>query len=279
MLTSGIPGREQYAKVADEAAFTALYDYSRRFGASHAAGGRSSALYGLKWVADPFLQWSRRWEYVYVLQRLQAWRQADPGPADIVDAGSGFTFFPFYLQSIDPECRIMCFDNDPTVGNAMREIADAPVPSFHLEDLEDLSQDDATVDAVYSVSVIEHTANPKRVVDEVRRVLKPGGLFVCTFDVAFEPSSQMSVARVRDLLQHLSRGFESDVEQPAAELDALREGSSSTVTTDWIAQVARDTLPWRYPRLIWLYDALRGRFRSSLYRPMTFYCGCYVKPR
>lgn len=50
------------------------------------------------------------------------------------------------------------------------------------------------------------------------------------------------------------------------------------VTTTWVAEEHPERLPWKNPRLVWLYDAFRGRFRSRLYRPMTFYCGSFVKP-
>jgi len=47
--------------------------------------------------------------------------------------------------------------------------------SFHHGDAEDIPFDDATFDVVYSNGVIHHTPNTARVVDEIYRVLKPGG--------------------------------------------------------------------------------------------------------
>lgn len=49
---------------------------------------------------------------------------------------------------------------------------------------------DATADVVLSVSLLEHVPQPERVLDEIRRVLKPGGLiltdipFVCGYHAA-----------------------------------------------------------------------------------------------
>jgi hypothetical protein len=54
----------------------------------------------MKWVKDPFLQWSRSWEYVFVLQRVRVWCMTHPETARVADAGSGFTFFPFLFREL-----------------------------------------------------------------------------------------------------------------------------------------------------------------------------------
>lgn len=38
---------------------------------------------------------------------------------------------------------------------------------------------DNTFDIIFSKSVIEHLRNPEKMVDEVYRILKPGGIFIC----------------------------------------------------------------------------------------------------
>ena len=45
-------------------------------------------------------------------------------------------------------------------------------------DAETLPFDDASFDVVYSWGVIHHSAHPETIVSEVRRVLRPGGVFV-----------------------------------------------------------------------------------------------------
>jgi len=50
--------------------------------------------------------------------------------------------------------------------------------NFYNMNAEDLSKfDDDTFDLIYSFGVIHHTVNPDKIINEVRRVLKPGGTF------------------------------------------------------------------------------------------------------
>ncbi len=277
MLSSGIPRISEYLELDKEPDFKRLLDYSRKFRAEVEAHDVFSRLYSIKWVEDPFLQWSRRWEYVYVLQRLEDWWEHKPHGLDIADAGSGFTFFPFYLQKLRPDARICCIDADPIAGRAIDEAVRVlgNGPSFSLEDLEKLNQVSGSLDAVFSVSVIEHTGNPKQVVEEIHRVLKPGGMFVCTFDVSFETGSPMHVKQVEQLVNLLHNLFDRQDDEDISIIDSVEK--SNRITTTWISRAYPDRLPWRNPRLVWLYDALRGRFRSTLYRPMTFYCGTFIK--
>lgn len=277
MLSSGIPGIAAYQALDEEREFSRLHEYSRTFQMKAASADGHSRFYAARWVYDPFLQWSRRWEYVYALQRLESWWQHMPPSLDIADAGSGFTFFPFYLQELHPGARILCIDADPTAGRAIAEATRVfgSGPKFALDDLENLTRASDSIDAIVSISVIEHTRNPGRVVEEMHRVLKPGGLFVCTFDVSFESESPMHVDRVEFLVQRLHSLFDTEGEEEPGIRDSATR--SDCVTTAWVSGEFPERLPWRYPRLVWLYDALRGRFRRNLYRPMTFYCGTFTK--
>lgn len=277
MLRGGIPLVGEYRELDTDPDFRRLLEFSRSFRASIASANGASRIYSARWVDDPFLQWSRRWEYVYVAQRLEDWWKRNPDAIDVADAGSGFTFFPFYLQQRKPDSRICCIDFDPVAGRAIDAASQdfGSGPSFSLDDLEDLDRASESLDAVYSVSVIEHTANPHDVVAEIHRILRKGGIFVCTFDVSFEPRSPMYLNRVDKLVTHLQQLFDTqDTMQPGGIANVEQ---ADVVTTTWVSKTFPDRLPWRFPRFVWIYDVLRGRFRSGLYRPMTFYCGTYIK--
>jgi ubiquinone/menaquinone biosynthesis C-methylase UbiE len=50
--------------------------------------------------------------------------------------------------------------------------------SLHVMDAEQLTFEDASFDVVYSFGVLHHTAVPERAFREIRRVLRPGGVFI-----------------------------------------------------------------------------------------------------
>lgn len=61
---------------------------------------------------------------------------------------------------------------DLEVANALRARAHAPAMAF---DGRRLPFDDATFDGVYCSNVLEHTPDPNSIIDELARVLRPGG--------------------------------------------------------------------------------------------------------
>jgi SAM-dependent methyltransferase len=62
---------------------------------------------------------------------------------------------------------------------------------WQITDSERLPFSDQSMDVVTSYSVIEHQASKQRAIEEVARVLKPGGLLAISFDVC-EPELGMS---------------------------------------------------------------------------------------
>src|SRR5438132_10352251 len=72
--------------------------------------------YGKLWAKDTFRLWSRRWEYPFVAQRVSQFAQQQPGeaPFRVLDAGSGVTYFPYFLRAEIPRSEITCFDSNPS---------------------------------------------------------------------------------------------------------------------------------------------------------------------
>lgn len=168
-----------------------------------------------KWPRDPLRTWSRVWEYPYVKFHLEAWRRssmsvvgADPRVADI---GSGVTFFPFYLAQNGMD--IVCVDVDPTcerdIQRASYIVPTAPGRvSFRLTEAKQLPFDDEEIDALYCISVLEHVPDFPRLVSEMARILKPGGLCVLTVDLDLVGNGELSIEDRRRLIDSLERSFE-----------------------------------------------------------------------
>ncbi|MBI4180130.1 class I SAM-dependent methyltransferase, partial [bacterium] len=61
---------------------------------------------------------------------------------------------------------------------------------FHIEPMQSLTWPDQCFDRVFSISVLEHiqpAADQKNAVEQMARVLKPGGLMLLTLDYAERP--------------------------------------------------------------------------------------------
>jgi SAM-dependent methyltransferase len=141
------------------------------------------------------LHWSRRYEYPYAIMNMGA-SDSSKG-LKILDCGSGTGPLQFYLAmngynvySLDLDLRALekvakfkSTNNLETLYPAYGNILDLPFP-------------DGYFDRVFSISVLEHvvyllkedtTVILKGFVNELLRVLKPGGLVVLTFDVNMSP--------------------------------------------------------------------------------------------
>ena len=86
----------------------------------------------------------------------------------------------------------------------------------------------------------------------------------------------MNVHRVEELVSQITRVFDVSPDWQHIDFESL-PNDDRIVTTHWDHPAVKAGLPWRNPWLVWLYDVLRGRYRSTLYRPMTFCCGSFTK--
>ena len=93
VLDDGIPLLADYQALLQMADFKQLERFSDQFVAETRPFLKD---YRRRWVTDPLHQWSRQWEYPYVVARIQA-LLASQGekPIRALDVGSGITFLPF----------------------------------------------------------------------------------------------------------------------------------------------------------------------------------------
>lgn len=147
---------------------------------------------------DIFRAGTRGWEYPWVLDRLAAL----PAGAEILDGGCGASAFPEMLarRGFRPT-GLDRFDR----GDGRAEDG---IPLSHRKryagtvrfvdgDLHDIPLASETFDAVSCISVMEHIvishrhapAYHLRCLDEMKRILRPGGLLVCTYDTILHPGA------------------------------------------------------------------------------------------
>jgi SAM-dependent methyltransferase len=239
--------------------------------------------YGKLWAKDTFRLWSRRWEYPFVTQRVIQFAQHEQrsqntgAPFRLLDAGSGVTFFPYYIRKEVPRSEITCFDSNNTyhpmfaaVNNTMGESRVKFVEGM----LQKLPFEADSFDAVCCISVLEHTGDYGAILDEFARVLRPGGLLVITFDLSLDGKFELPKQRAAELLSDLSKKFvvSNDVD-PHTELNRMDDPARERIlTTDYVRETQPDLLPWKHPTLKAVHDLVTGHGWTGGFRSKSVYC-------
>ena len=236
--------------------------------------------YGKLWAKDTFRLWSRRWEYPFVAQRVldaAAKGQATDGPFRLLDAGSGVTYFPYFLRAQNPRIEVTCFDSNASyhpMFEAVNQTMDETKVKFEEGWLQKLPFGDKSFDAVCCISVLEHTSNYGEILDEFARVLRPGGLLVLTFDLSLDGRFELPRAVAADLLAELSRKFNApadvDLQQELAKMEKPAE--AGILTTDHIRETQPYLLPWKHPMLKAAHDLVKGHGWTGGFRSKSVYC-------
>lgn len=264
-LPGGIPRAAEHERLLASPGHERIGRFAARFRERH-----------LQRVAkDPFRQWSRGWEYPFAAAALQEGLAGTERPR-LLEAGCGFTFFPYLLTELVPGIEITGVDAQPELAGAFAEARDEPgadAIAFRPGDLAALPDETGAFDAVACISVLEHVDEPAAVLREMRRVLKPGGLLVLTFDIAIDSDYAIPVDRAQEVLRELARLFP---DTPVPGRDDLRAQLSGgpLLTTRRIAARDRASMPWASPLMSTLGSLRHGYLPRSLgYRNLTVWCG------
>ena len=88
-----------------------------------------------------------------------------------------------YDHMIAAHCQqlVACDINEADIEYAKALNAAVENVEYRVEDALNLSFEDNSFDLIISVDVIEHVGQPERMVEEISRVLKPGGIAMITF--------------------------------------------------------------------------------------------------
>jgi SAM-dependent methyltransferase len=136
-----------------------------------------------------FTTWSKIWEYPWLW--FAALGRIDWAGKYLVDLGSEISPMPWLLATLGAKVTLIEVDEQwvPT-WEKLREQLQVNV-TWHVVGSEAIPIPSASADAVTSFSVIEHQPNKRAAIDEVARVLKPGGVFAVSFDIC-EPVMGMT---------------------------------------------------------------------------------------
>jgi SAM-dependent methyltransferase len=269
-LPAGIPAQARYEALLASPEFAALAADSDRFLAAH---GAALARYRRRWVADPLRQWSRMWEYPFVHGRL-----AGRGHRRVLDAGSGLTFFPLTLVQHGIAEHVACCDYDPMVVESAARFPEAERAriDYRAASLQDLPYDTSSFDALYCVSVLEHTGDYDRVLDAFDRVLAPGGRLVLTIDISLDGRSDIAPDGAQRLLASLDARFRRESGLVAGDLPAALR-AADPLTTGYARTTRPSSLPWQRTLRSDLAHLVRLRLPRTEFYDLAVYCDSWVK--
>ena|ERR1700722_3678300 len=139
--------------------------------------------YEWKYNPNPF-HWSRQFEWPWAFHHSELATATDKWR--VLDVGSSCSL-PKYLMAANG-CDVYALDNDPTTFVKTQSTMDKlkMSRSIHqiLADAREIPFPDNWFDRVFCISTLEHiNGNRLLAVDEMVRVLKPGGILILTMDI------------------------------------------------------------------------------------------------
>jgi ADP-heptose:LPS heptosyltransferase len=142
-----------------------------------------------RWNLRQFTNWSKVWEYPWLWFNVLS--TVDWQNKRVLDLGSEISPMPWFLASLGANVTLIeCDPQWVPIWEGLIVQTGFNV-DWRVVDSETLPFTDNSFDVVTSFSVIEHQPDKRRAVDEVARVLKPGGLFALSFDIC-EPDMGMT---------------------------------------------------------------------------------------
>ncbi|HEX3358896.1 MAG TPA: class I SAM-dependent methyltransferase [Tepidisphaeraceae bacterium] len=290
----GVPLISDLEALQRDAFYTEITAYSRDF---LSRNGEALKGYGKLWGQDPFKLWSRRWEYPFAAQKAIEYGSRDGAsgmtsgsasslaqscpstPLKIIDAGSGVTFFPYFVCDHLPNAEFICIDSNPSYP-PMFEAINRNTPgsrvSFANGMLQKLEMPNSSIDCICCISVLEHTDNYGEIVREFARVLKPGGLLVLTFDLSLDGKFELRKDVAADLLSRVAEYF--DLGGVPVEQELNRMGDlNGILSTDHVKRTEPELLPWRFPMAKAVHDLVKGHGWTGGFRSKSIFCLAALK--
>lgn len=273
-LRAGIPLLSDVDDLLRDPIYHEHTAYNRDFLAKH---GPALKGYGRHWGQDPFRLWSRRWEYPFVAERLFRFAASRGGaPLTILDAGSGVTYFDYFVCDRLDNASVVCVDYDtsyPAMFDAINRNVGHQRVRFQQATLQRLPMQDGSLDAIVCISVLEHTDDHARIIEEFARALRPGGAMILTFDLSLDDRFELARADAEKLLDAVVGRFDfADPFDPRAELARMDRQRDAILSTDAIRRIDPSLLPWRYPLLKGMHDLLKGRGWTGGFRSKSVFC-------
>ena len=261
----GIPTIKNYLDLIESNDFKEVEAYSDKF---IGKVGEKIQSYNNKWVPDPLHQWSRQWEYIYIIDQVLKTQKARQ---KVLDLGAGMTFLPYYLQELKNVDTVTALDYDASLAGLYDKVnkALAKKVEFRFADIRKLAKEKTeSYDYIYSVSVLEHTDNYGEIVKNCYKLLKKGGKFSITFDISLDGNDDIPLKKAGQLMDSIQSTFKLK-----KDLKKLIDVEKKIVRSDEVIKnISKDLMPWKYPLLNVIKPMLKKGRPGSRYKKLTFCC-------
>ena len=197
----------------------------------------------------------------------------------VLDAGSGVTFFPYFIKSKFGTAKIECVDYDDNLRIIYQKIntQSNQKVNFTCANLKELPYDDNQFDVIYCISVLEHTDDYPGIIEGFHRILRPGGRLIITFDVSLDGMRDISVEKGIILLRSLLEKYELAEDLPLDLKTSVLEPDIFTTLT--AMKIAPSLLPWKLPAFAYRFKSLIKDKRLSTWPPpLSVFCLSLAKP-
>ncbi|WP_336023942.1 class I SAM-dependent methyltransferase [Halobellus salinisoli] len=97
----------------------------------------------------------------------------------VLDLGCGSGYAGRALSDTKNAGRVYGLDGSPAMAKNARSYTDAPNVGYVVGDFDDLPFADDTVDHVWSMEAFYYATDPEHTLEEIERILRPGGTFYC----------------------------------------------------------------------------------------------------
>lgn len=197
---------------------------------------------------EPIATASRR-----TVERIARLLAPTPGQR-ILDLGAGYGGAARYLIR-DYDCRVDCLNISEVQNRRNQKLTALQGLSHALEvihaSFEAVPRPDRTYDAVWSQDAILHSGDRRKVLEEVRRVLKPGGSFIFTDPMQADDCPPGVLQAVLDRIHLSTLGSFAWYRKVATEL-GFTEADSVDLTPHLVRHYSRvrEELTARYDRMV-----------------------------
>lgn len=225
MQTEGFFSRENVEIIRRSNEFTENEKYSDNFLFDNS---KNMIEYGTKWATDPFHAWSRQFEYPWVTQQIKNYVLNIDQGLTVMDAGSGYTYFPYYLiNKILPRNSVIhAIDYDVWLKSFFDKTNDEGKNNifFECNCLSNMSYE-SKFDIIYSISTLEHSASQlKENLNKLYAALKSGGCLILTMDVSRDGGTDIDINTFKSIWESIRSEWDK--------MDSVQQDSSKLLPYD-----------------------------------------------